>query len=121
MTRGLTPAEKAARLEARFWAKTRINGTCIEWTGATAKNGYGRVYRNGHWTGAHRHAYELKVGPIPEGLDLDHLCSNRACINPGHLEPVTRQENLRRGDTPIGNPERIVRDERGRIAAWRVA
>ena len=48
---------------------------------------------------AHRYAYEELVGPIPEGLQLDHLCRNRSCVNPDHLEPVTCRENLRRGET----------------------
>jgi hypothetical protein len=46
---------------------------------------------------AHRVAYEQFVGTVPDGLELDHLCENKACVNPGHLEPVTRSENVRRG------------------------
>lgn len=66
---------------------------CVEWVGQITGGGYGR-YRG--WM-AHRIAYEADVGPIPAGLDIDHLCRNRRCINPAHLEPVTRKENLRRG------------------------
>lgn len=58
--------------------------------------GYGQVVRSGRPRLAHRMSYELFVGPIPEGLDLDHLCRNRPCCNPEHLEPVTRRENLMR-------------------------
>jgi HNH endonuclease len=77
-----------------FWSKVERGapGECWLWTGATTK-GYGRF----RGTGAHRFAYELLVGPIPQGLQLDHLCRVRNCVNPEHLEPVTCQENLRRG------------------------
>lgn len=66
---------------------------CWLWRGATRPNGYGAVL-----TGApvHRVAYEWMVGPVPPGMDVDHLCRTRACVNPHHLEPVTRVENHRR-------------------------
>jgi hypothetical protein len=75
---------------------------CWVFEGARAW-GYGRIGLtiDGHKRvrQAHRVVYEALVGPVPEGLDLDHLCRNRACVNPNHLEPVTRQINLLRGDT----------------------
>lgn len=73
------------------------DGGCIRWTGSVMKTGYGRVSVNGINMLAHRVAYEHEIGPIPSGLVLDHLCRNRWCINPQHLEPVTITENILRG------------------------
>lgn len=88
----------------RFLEKTApaANG-CIEWTGGLNGVGYGQFYRGKKHAGdtgkiyAHRWSYEFFVGPIPEGLHLDHLCRNPKCVNPEHLEPVTCRENLLRG------------------------
>lgn len=83
------------------------NGTpCWIWTGVTMKSGYGKVWFNGRNRSTHRVVYELLVGPIPEGLQLDHLCRNRSCCNPQHLEPVTCRENVRRGITAEVNRQR---------------
>ena len=70
---------------------------CWEWPGVPRK-GYGRIGIGGRIIPAHRYAYEQIVGPIPEGLVLDHLCRNKVCVNPRHLEPVTNRENVLRGD-----------------------
>jgi hypothetical protein len=83
----------------RFWAKVDGGNVseCWTWT-ARRLNGYGTfMLANRVAVIAHRWAYEQLIAPIPEGLDLDHLCRNRACVNPWHLEPVSRGENLRRG------------------------
>lgn len=83
----------------RFLGKVAPNASngCWEWAGHRAPTGYGQVNRNGVTAYAHRVAYELAVGPIPDGLHLDHLCRNPPCVNPAHLEPVTVGENHRRG------------------------
>lgn len=70
---------------------------CWLWTGATLR-GYGLMRIKGKNLYAHRAMYEATVGPIPNGLSLDHLCRVRCCINPAHLEPVTNQENILRGE-----------------------
>lgn len=69
---------------------------CWEWTGSTQVGGYGQSWRNGRTVLAHRMAYEATHGQIEVGLQLDHLCRNRRCVRPDHLEPVTPRDNTMR-------------------------
>lgn len=74
-----------------FWAKVEKTDGCWNWTGATDANGYGRFSRQGL---AHRFAFVLENGPIPDGLVLDHICHNPRCVRPGHLRACTQKQNL---------------------------
>lgn len=88
-------------VQERFLSKVDLTGDCWEWTGNRTPSGYGTFYPTRTTKRlAHRVAYELFVGPIPDGLELDHLCRNRACVRPEHLEPVSHRENTLRGDAP---------------------
>lgn len=91
----------------RFWSRVDKTGPCWLWLGAKSW-GYGviNVRRLGRMLRTHRVAYAALVGNPPSGLDLDHLCRNRACCNPAHLEPVPRRVNLLRGDTLVARKAR---------------
>ena len=102
------PLRGCLTVEERFWPKVNKTDTCWLWTRALA-DGYGKFKVDGQVVSAHCYAYELLVGPVPEGLELDHMCHNedltclggdscphRACCNPAHLIPSTRRENTLR-------------------------
>ncbi len=76
-----------------------LHSPCWNWFAARS-DGYGTYCVAGVMVKAHRHAYEALRGPVPAGLELDHLCRNRACVNPDHLEPVSKRENVLRGEGP---------------------
>lgn len=92
-----------ARLPKRFWEKLTIDANDCWLFGGWLDNGYGRFSVRGVDTRAHRLAWETLVGPIPTGLVIDHLCRVRSCCNPAHLEPVTHQVNILRGEAPSAN------------------
>lgn len=93
-------------LAENFWESLTPDGDCLIWTHAKDGGGYGKVSVGARLVKAHRYAYELAKGPIPEGLDIDHLCRVRACCNPDHLEAVTRQVNVLRGAGPSAQQAR---------------
>lgn len=92
---------KGTSTKVRLIRNSEFVAGCWEWRRSLTKDGYGRIdmlVKHGvsYPRMAHRISYETFVGPIPEGLQIDHLCRNRSCINPDHLEPVTAKENIRR-------------------------
>lgn len=100
--------------------KFTVGDECWMWTASLTSRGYGQVWIGGKNRRAHRVIYELFNGPIPDGLDLDHLCHNaddscpggtscphRACVRPSHQEPATRAVNLQRGRTEHRTSERM--------------
>jgi hypothetical protein len=97
----------------RFWERVRRTDGCWLWTGATNVGGYGRFNIYGRTIAAHRLSYEATVGPIGPGLQIDHLCRNKLCVNPAHLEPVTQQENNRRSYSPSAVNARKTRCQHG--------
>lgn len=107
------------RLPQRFWDKVRVNEEtgCWEWTAAQDWCGYGWFGYDGRSRKAHRVAYAALVGDLPEwtptGLQIDHLCRIRACVNPAHLELVSHRVNTLRGDTITAEQSRRTHCPRG--------
>ncbi len=95
-------------LDERFWERVgsfEPEG-CWPWKGFVNDRGYGSLTINGRSYKAHRLSYEWANGPIPEGLQIDHLCRVRHCVNPGHMEAVTQATNIRRGVSPTAKNAR---------------
>lgn len=100
--------------EERFWEKVDQTGECWLWTGPLHSLGYPqRMWIDGERIYPHRLSHELFIGPIPDGLEIDHLCRVRHCVNPDHLEAVTHAENLRRAPNQVtttnARKERCIR------------
>lgn len=101
-------------LEERFWEKVDKTAACWLWNGYRDRNGYGQVRVNRRTLKyAHRVSFELCVGPIPDGLVLDHLCRNTSCVNPEHLEAVTQHLNILRGESPMAHQAQQTQCIRG--------
>lgn len=84
----------------RFLTKVDMTGGCWLWTNSTTEDGYGQFYADNRRFLAHRWLYAQFVGPVPDGLELDHRCRVPSCVRPSHLEPVTHRENVLRGLAP---------------------
>ncbi len=98
----------------RFGVKIKLSAMgCWEWEGTLGKTGYGVIVVAGKHIAAHRFAYELFKGTIPQSKELDHLCRNRACVNPNHLEIVTHQVNQLRGMSVSGLAARATHCPKG--------
>jgi hypothetical protein len=106
--------EYAARKWETMMAKRRVTPDgCWEWLATRQANGYGRVSWKGVPRFTHRVAYEIAHGEISDGLVIDHLCRNRACFNPDHLEPVSQRTNLLRGETQTALRAMVTHCPRG--------
>lgn len=104
----------------KFWARV-VRGTdaqCWTWFGALGSHGYG-VFSLGKFNlqNAHRVAWRALRGPLPEGLSIDHLCRNRRCVNPSHMELVTNVENVMRGESFSAVNARKTHCQRGHLLA----
>ena len=116
-----------ARLPKRFWTKVRVdeNG-CWRWLASVTDRGYANFDFNGGKRRAHRVSYQELVGPIPDGLVVDHLCRVRDCVNPAHLEAVTIWENTLRSTSPTAELSRRTHCPKGHplsgsnLAAYRL-
>lgn len=87
----------------KFWENVYKTNFCWFWLGSKDGSGYGKIFIKNKYIGAHRYSYEINVGKIPKNYHIDHLCMNPPCVNPNHLDPVTRGENIRRAHVLNGN------------------
>jgi len=103
---------KTSRIK-QFWLNVQKTATCWNWIASRDSSGYGHFWDDNILIGAHRWSYKHFVGPIPDGLTIDHLCRNPACVNPKHLEPVTNVENIMRGNGVAAQNARKTHCKRG--------
>ena len=111
------------KIAERFWSKVAVGEGCWEWQGWKDEKGYGMFdveHRNGQgrkgWkVAAHRVAYQLAIGPIADEMTIDHVCRNKSCVNPWHLDVCTRAENMYRA--PWWQ-EHLMRKAEGPYSLW---
>jgi hypothetical protein len=91
-------AEGIAKLQERFWSKVEKTDGCWLWRGALNSEGYGNFWDSGKHRGAHRIAWELSHGEIPDGMQIDHICRKRSCVRPDHLRLASNKQNKENQD-----------------------
>ena len=106
--------ENLPKILSRFWSKVNKVNNCWEWTGCT-RLGYGRFKIKGKLVTAHRFSYELNYGFIPKDCEIDNLCRNKKCVNPDHLEAVTKKVNILRGIGPTAINKRKTHCKYGHL------
>lgn len=107
------PTKEEWLAAAGVWYACIPEAGCWMWMRAVGRDGYGKIKVSKRQMGAHRASYELFKGAIPDGMDLDHLCRNRTCVNPDHLEAVSERVNVVRGMSPVGMNSRKTHCKRG--------
>lgn len=112
---------KFSNPEEAFRNRVEQKDGCLVWTGYRDRHGYGQINVGGSMTGAHRFAYEIAHGAIPEGLHIDHMCWNPSCVNVEHLRVATNQQNLRnRSGAQVNNVSSGVRNVYRHWRGWQV-
>jgi hypothetical protein len=106
------PTVKEMTYEQRLFSALDV-GDCWQWTRPVGDGGYGRIWDGRQTIAAHRAVWRVLVGSIPDGLELDHLCRNRRCCNPDHLQPVTAKVNVHRSESPVAHNARKTHCKRG--------
>ncbi len=99
----------------RFWEKVNFTDSCWLWTASTNRYGYGQFRLAGRMIGPHCYAYEFCIGGIPAGLQIDHRCRVRHCVNPDHMEVVTSRVNTMRGEGPTAHNARKTHCKHGHL------